>query len=49
MAIKKQWTPSKHTMALPGGVRICECWQKKLIEVKSMYAKRNLAPSTGCS
>ena len=30
--------------ASPDGVRICECCQKKLIEVKSMYAKRNLPP-----
>ena len=30
--------------ASPDGVRICECCQKKLIEIKSMYAKRNLPP-----
>ena len=30
--------------ASPDGVRICECCQKKLIEIKSMYAKRNLSP-----
>ena len=30
--------------ASPDGVRMCECCQKKLIEVKSMYAKRNLPP-----
>ena len=30
--------------ASPDGVRICGCCQKKLIEVKSMYAKRNLPP-----
>lgn len=30
--------------ASPDGVRICECCQKKLIEVKSMNAKRNLPP-----
>ncbi|CAH3023063.1 unnamed protein product, partial [Porites evermanni] len=27
--------------ASPDGIRICTCCQKKLIEVKSMYAKRN--------
>ena len=30
--------------ASPDGVRICECCQKKLIEIKSMYAKRNHPP-----
>ena len=30
--------------ASPDGIRICACCQKKLIEVKSMYAKRNLPP-----
>ena len=30
--------------ASPDVVRICECCQKKLIEIKSMYAKRNLPP-----
>ena len=30
--------------ASPDGIRICTCCQKKLIEVKSMYAKRNLPP-----
>ena len=30
--------------ASPDGIRICECCQRKLIEVKSMYAKRNLLP-----
>lgn len=30
--------------ASPDGIRICECCKKKLIEVKSMYAKRNLPP-----
>ena len=30
--------------ASPDGARMCECCRKKLIEVKSMYAKRNLPP-----
>ena len=30
--------------ASPDGIRICECCQRKLIEVKSMYSKRNLLP-----
>ena len=30
--------------ASPDGIRICAYCQKKLIEVKSMYAKMNLPP-----
>ena len=46
--MEKSGTHCKHIMALlrasPDGIRICACCQKKLIEVKSMYAKRNLPP-----
>ena len=37
LSIKKQWTHNRHTTYGPS-----ECCQKKLTEIKNMYAKKNL-------
>lgn len=33
--------------ASPDGIRICQCCSKKIIDVKGLYAKRNLPPHVG--